>query len=82
MIIKCIPTIVEEKVDRYYYRFVDRDGNTQFGNELEFKKVQEGGRIYFTVPERHEHYVTLKHIRRRPVDIYKISIVTKTEKLT
>ena len=73
---------MEEKVEKYHYRFVDRDGNAIIGGEELYKKVQKGDRLYFSVPERTDHYTTWKRVRRRPAEIYKISHIVRVEKLT
>ena len=82
MIIKCIPSTVEEKLENYHYKFIDRDGNMELGGEEDFKKVQNGGRLNFLVEEPLQYYRTFKKVRRRPVEIYKVSYIKRIEKLT
>lgn len=69
------------KVKKCWYKFVDRDGNVLLGDEELYQKVQKGARLYFSVAEHTPHYITWKKVRRRPLVVYKISVVQIEERV-
>ena len=73
--------IVQETVQRCWYKFYDKDGNYLVGGKELLDQYNQGKRFTFTRYEKKSYCLEPVRFRRRPVKILRISLIERIETL-